>query len=76
MIEFDGIQFNDLISNRVMDALAEHDAALAELGHDQVPNRVSRPLFMSAVAQVNGLPFLPKIATASYTSLRELLVSR
>ena len=62
MIEFDGIQFNDLISGRVMDALAAHDSSLAELGHDQVPNRVSRPLFMSAIAQVNGLPFLPKIA--------------
>jgi type II secretory ATPase GspE/PulE/Tfp pilus assembly ATPase PilB-like protein len=62
MIEFDGIQFNDLISGRVMDALAEHDASLAELGHDQVPNRVSRPLFMSAIAQINGLPFLPKSA--------------
>jgi type II secretory ATPase GspE/PulE/Tfp pilus assembly ATPase PilB-like protein len=62
MIEFDGIQFNDLISGRVMDALAEHDASLADLGHDQVPNRVSRPLFMSAIAQVNSLPFLPKIA--------------
>jgi type II secretory ATPase GspE/PulE/Tfp pilus assembly ATPase PilB-like protein len=62
MIEFDGIQFNDLISGRVMDALGAHDASLAELGHDQVPNRVSRPLFMSAIAQVNSLPFLPKIA--------------
>jgi type II secretory ATPase GspE/PulE/Tfp pilus assembly ATPase PilB-like protein len=62
MIEFDGIQFNDLISGRVMDALAEHDPSLAELGHDQVPNRVSRPLFMSAIAQINGLPFLPKCA--------------
>ena len=62
MIEFDGIQFNDLISSRVMAALAEHDPSLADLGHDQVPNRVSRPLFMSAIAQVNGLPFLPRIA--------------
>ncbi len=62
MIEYDGIQFNDLISERVMSALAEHDAGLAELAHDQVPNRVSRPLFMAAVARVNGLPFLPKIA--------------
>ena len=62
MIEFDGIQFNDLISSRLMATLAEHDSSLAELGHDQVPNRVSRPLFMSAIAQVNGLPFLPRIA--------------
>ena len=34
MIEFDGIQFNDLISGRVMEALAAHDSSLAELGHD------------------------------------------
>ncbi|MBB07836.1 MAG: general secretion pathway protein GspE [Roseibacillus sp.] len=69
MIEFDGIQFNDLISGRIMDALAEHDASLSELGQDQVPNRVSRPLFMSAIAQVNGLPFLPRIAEFCEASL-------
>lgn len=62
MIEFDGIQFNDLISKRIMDVLAEHDQSLADIGHDQVSNRVSRAMFMSAIAQVNGLPFLPKIA--------------
>ena len=38
MIEFDGIQFNDFISGRIMAALIDHDASLAELGHDQVPN--------------------------------------
>ena len=69
MIEFDGIQFNDFISGRIMAALIEHDASLAELGHDQVPNRVSRPLFMSAIAQVNSLPFLPKVAEFCDASL-------
>ncbi|MFP6857997.1 MAG: ATPase, T2SS/T4P/T4SS family [Roseibacillus sp.] len=72
MIEFDGIQFNDLISGGVMDALAEHDVSLAELGHDQVPNRVSRPLFMAAIAQLNSLPFLPKIAEFCEPSLLEV----
>ena len=71
MIEFDGMQFNDLISGGVMDALAEHDVSLAELGHDQVPNRVSRPQFMAAIAQLNGLPFLPKIAEFCKPSLLE-----
>ncbi|HBM78320.1 MAG TPA: general secretion pathway protein GspE [Verrucomicrobiales bacterium] len=69
MIEFDGIQFNDFISGRIMAALIEHDASLTELGHDQVPNRVSRPLFMSAIAQVNSLPFLPKVAEFCDASL-------
>ena len=71
MIEFDGIQFNDFISGRIMAALIEHDSSLTELGHDQVPNRVSRPLFMSAIAQVNGLPFLPKVAEFCDASLLE-----
>ena len=62
MIEFDGIHFNDLISQRIMEALAMHDGSLASLAHDQVPNRVSRSLFMSAAAQINGLPFMPKVA--------------
>jgi type II secretory ATPase GspE/PulE/Tfp pilus assembly ATPase PilB-like protein len=62
MIDFDGIQFNDLISQKIMGVLAECDAALGQLAHDQVPNRVSRSLFMAAAARVNNLPFLPKIA--------------
>ena len=62
MIEYDGIQFNDLISARIMKALAAHDGGLGGLAHDQVPNRVSRPLFMAAAAQINNLPFMPKVA--------------
>lgn len=62
MIEFDGIHFNELISARIMGALINHDATLAGLSHDQIPNRVSRSLFMAATAQVNDLPFMPKVA--------------
>jgi type II secretory ATPase GspE/PulE/Tfp pilus assembly ATPase PilB-like protein len=62
MIEFDGISFNELISRRLMSELATHDPSYADLGHDQVPNRVTRFSFMAAVAKINGLPFFPKIA--------------
>lgn len=62
MIEFDGISFNDLISRRIMSELAGHDGAFAELAQDQVPNRVTRFSFMAAIARINGLPFMPKVA--------------
>jgi len=71
MIDYDGIQFNDLISKRIMAALADHDATLASITHDQIPNRVSRGLFMAAAAQVNDLPFLPKIAEFCEAELLE-----
>jgi type II secretory ATPase GspE/PulE/Tfp pilus assembly ATPase PilB-like protein len=62
MIEFDGISFNDLISRRIMSELGHHDPSYADLSQDQVPNRVTRYSFMSAVAKINGLPFFPKVA--------------
>ncbi|MEM9079753.1 MAG: ATPase, T2SS/T4P/T4SS family [Verrucomicrobiota bacterium] len=62
MIEFDGIRFNEVISDQLMACLTEHDPANAHLTHDQIPNRVQRPVFMSAVAEVNGLSFLPQVA--------------
>ena len=62
MIDFDGMSFNDLISRRIMAALANHDPSYAELAHDQVPNRVTRYSFMAAVAKINGFPFFPKVA--------------
>jgi type II secretory ATPase GspE/PulE/Tfp pilus assembly ATPase PilB-like protein len=62
VIEFDGISFNDLISRRIMSELGHHDPSYADLSQDQVPNRVTRYSFMSAVAKINGLPFFPKVA--------------
>ncbi len=62
MIEFDGISFNELISNRIMAELIGHDRNCADLAHDQIPNRVTRFSFMAAVAKINGLQFFPKIA--------------
>jgi len=62
MIEFDGISFNELISRRIMSELGGHDPSYADLGQDQVPNRVTRYSFMAAIARINGLPFFPKVA--------------
>ena len=62
MIEFDGMTFNELISRRIMVELAQHDPSYTELAQDQVPNRVTRFSFMSALAKLNGLPFFPRVA--------------
>ncbi|MBC7979083.1 MAG: general secretion pathway protein GspE, partial [Armatimonadetes bacterium] len=69
MIDFDGISFNELISKRIMTELAGHDPSFGELDQDQVPNRVTRYSFMSAVAKINGLPFFPKVADFCDASL-------
>lgn len=62
MIEFDGIRFNEVVSKMILNCLGEHDPAHGKLTHDQVQNRVTRPVFMSAVAKINGLPFIPVLA--------------
>lgn len=62
MIEFDGITFNERISRQIMSELVRHDPSHAELAQDQVPNRVTRFAFMSALAHINALPFFPRIA--------------
>ncbi|WP_018970719.1 GspE/PulE family protein [Rubritalea marina] len=62
MIDFDGFQFNDLISKQIMQALGEHDQAFAEITHDQVQNRVTKSVFMACLAKMNGLAFFPKVA--------------
>jgi type II secretory ATPase GspE/PulE/Tfp pilus assembly ATPase PilB-like protein len=72
MIEFDGISFNELISRRIMNELGGHDPSYMELAQDQVPNRVTRYSFMAAVAEINGLPFFPKVAEFCDGSLHAL----
>ncbi|MDP0491996.1 MAG: ATPase, T2SS/T4P/T4SS family [Verrucomicrobiota bacterium JB023] len=71
MIEFDGIRFNEVVSQQLMACLTEFDSANRNLTHDQVPNRVPRPVFMAAVAEVNGLPFIPKVAEFCEAALLE-----
>lgn len=70
MIEFDGVSYNALISRQIIDVLKEHDRSFKNLTLDQVNNRVTRNIFMSAIAEINGLPYLPKVA--DYTE-KELL---
>ena len=69
MIDFDGMTFNELISRRIMTELAGHDPSFADLDQNQVPNRVTRFSFMSAIANINGLPFFPKVAEFCDASL-------
>ena len=71
MIEFDGMTFNDMISRRIMQALGKHDAQYADLPHDQVSNRITRNCFMGALAELNGLPFFPKIGEFCEPSLHD-----
>ncbi|MEO0018209.1 MAG: Flp pilus assembly complex ATPase component TadA, partial [Verrucomicrobiota bacterium] len=61
--------FNELISRRIMAELVQHDPSNAELAQDQVPNRITRYSFMSALAKLNGLPFFPKIAEFTDSTL-------
>lgn len=71
MIEFDGIRFNDVVSSQLINCLGAHDPTHGNLTHDQVANRVTRPIFMSAVAEINGLSFLPKVGEFCTASLIE-----
>ncbi|SHK32915.1 type IV pilus assembly protein PilB [Rubritalea squalenifaciens DSM 18772] len=62
MIDFDGMHFNELISQQIMVELTEHDENFANLDHKEVQNRVTKTTFMAALAKINGLPFFPKVA--------------
>jgi len=62
MIEFDGIEFNQFISEQLIRKIAEHEPQHATLTDDQVPTRVTRSAFMSAVAELNSLSYVPTIA--------------
>lgn len=62
MIHFDGISFNERNSRRILTELGLHNPAHSELTQDQVPARVSRCCFMSALAQLSGLAFFPRVA--------------
>ncbi|MGB0775727.1 MAG: hypothetical protein ACPGUY_07765 [Akkermansiaceae bacterium] len=71
MIEFDGVRFNALISRKIMQTLAEHDPQLAELDTGQLEAKVTKSVFMAAVAKVNNLPFFPKVADFCDSELLE-----
>ena len=62
MIDFDGMRFNALISKRIIAVLEEHDSSLAGLDNAQLTAKVTKGIFMSAVAQINNIPFFPRVA--------------
>ena len=71
MIEFDGIRFNELISRRIRAVLEEHDASLAGLESAQLTAKVTKGIFMAAVAQINKMAFFPKVAEFCQSDLLE-----
>ena len=62
MIEFDGIRFNTLISKQIMQTLAEHDPSLMSIDSGQIEAKVTKGVFMAALAKINNIPFFPKVA--------------
>ncbi len=62
MIEYDGITFNGMISQRLMVILSEHDPNHKDITHELIPSRVTRSSFMSAVAECSAHAFMPKVA--------------
>ncbi len=71
MIEYDGIRFNSLISRRIMKTLVEHDPSLADIDGGQLEAKVTKSVFMAAIAKVNNMPFFPKVAEFCESSLLE-----
>jgi len=71
MIEYDGIHFNDLISSRIKQTLVEHDPALADIDDGQLEAKVTKSVFMAAIAKINNLPFFPKVADFCELALLE-----
>lgn len=71
MIEYDGIHFNDLISQRIRKALEEHDPSLVDVDDGQLEAKATKSVFMAAVAKVNNLPFFPKVADFCEVELLE-----
>ena len=71
MIEFDGIHFNDLISQRIRGALVAYDSALKDVDDGQLEAKVTKSVFMAAVATVNNLPYFPKVADFCEVALLE-----
>lgn len=62
MIEFDGVRYNALISRRIQEALYEHDPSLADVDATQLEVKITKSVFMAAIAKVNNLAFFPKVA--------------
>ncbi|MGJ8661049.1 MAG: GspE/PulE family protein [Bacteroidota bacterium] len=71
MIDFDGMRFNSLISRRIREVLEVHNPSLAGLESAQLTAKVTKGIFMAAVAQINQMPFFPKVAEFCEAALLE-----
>lgn len=71
MIEFDGISFNSLVSRRIRERLEAHDPTLKGLENAQLTAKVTKGIFMAAVAKINKMPFFPKVASFCEAELLE-----
>ncbi len=71
MIDFEGVKYNALISSRIQQALEEHDPSLAEIEPSQLEAKITKSVFMAAVAKVNNMAFFPKVADFCDNSLLE-----
>ncbi|MBT8036169.1 MAG: Flp pilus assembly complex ATPase component TadA [Verrucomicrobiae bacterium] len=71
MIEYDGIRFNALISRRIMKTLVEYDPALEDIDPGQLEAKITKSVFMAAIAKINNMPFFPRVAEFCESSLLE-----
>ncbi len=71
MIEFDGIRFNSLISRRIMQTLEAHDSSLKDIDPGQLEAKITKSVFMSAIAKINNMPFFPRVAEFCESALLE-----
>ncbi len=71
MIEFEGVRYNDLISRRIRKALEEYDPRLAEVDSGQLEAKITKSVFMAAIAKVNNMAFFPKVADFCDANLLE-----
>ena len=53
MIEFEGVTYNALISRRIREVLEEHDPTLADIDASQLETKITKSIFMAAIAKVN-----------------------
>ena len=71
MIEFEGITYNALISRRIQEVLEEHDPTLVDVDASQLETKITKSIFMAAIAKVNNMAFFPKVGDFCDSDLLE-----
>ena len=71
MIEFEGVTYNALISRRIREVLEEHDPTLADIDASQLETKITKSIFMAAIAKVNNMAFFPKVGDFCDSDLLE-----